>query len=375
MRDFEFQTPVKVIFGKNKLSEIGKLCKKKKVLLVYGGQSLKINGTYDQLISILNEAEAEVVEYGGQVSSDLEKNKKGIQVAKDHHVETVIGIGGAIVMDMAKVIAFGAVHSNLETYLEDREHINNNDKLTTILVPTYPSTGSETDSISDIEDARSLHGVYADYAILDPTLTFTLNQKNTAYSALVTFIQASVYYLSNDNEIAKGFGEVILKNILNSYERLLNNPYDYDARGNIMWAAALTTMSITDIGLKEPYVWSVYDVGAYPKILLGVGYREGVTMMFPQWLKYISKKHYDDLKEFMVRILGVNENLNQAELIEEGCEVFRNLLRKGGIPVSYAYYDEIPDQKRLEEVAEQNTMEEFTKAEIIQMIKENYLSR
>ncbi len=375
MRDFEFHTPVKVIFGRNKITEVEKLCAGKRVMLVYGGKSLKRNGTYDTLMTLLNKANAKVTEYGGQVSAAMEMNQKGIAIAKENHIEVVIGVGGAIAMDMAKVIAFGAKHDNLETYLGNWSIVNDEEKLTTILIPTYPSTGSETDAVSDIEDAKSLIGVYADYAILDPTLTFSLDRRNTAYSALVTFIQASVYYLSNDNEIAKGFGEVILKKLLSSYDTLLKDPDNYDARGNIMWASALTTMSVTDIGLNDPYIWSVYEVGSYPRRLHDVSYREGVTMMYPQWLKYIARKHFDDIKYFMVHIFNIDENTEDDVLIENGCEAFRELLRKGGLPVSCSFYGEMSDEHILIDTVKQHPVNGFTYEELLQMLVENYQSK
>ncbi len=376
MKDFNFKTPVNVLFGKDILYKLNDIIEGENILLVYGGSSLKRNGTYEKLMNILNN-HFNIYDFGGHKEIDIHTINEGITLCKKHNITTVIGIGGAVVMDMSKVIAFGSKHEHLEDYILGLKDVHNDEKLKTILIPTYPSSGSEMDGISDIngisdEKHGSLHGVYSDYTLLDPTLTYSLDKRNTAFSALVTFIQASVYYFSNNNPIAKGFGEIILKNVLESYYKLLKNPQDYKARGTIMWAASLTTMSVTDIGLDDPYVWSVYDVGLFPRELFNVGYREGVTLMYPQWLKYTAINHFDDIKAFMVNILDIDETLDNNELIEAGCIKFKELMTLGDLPTSMSYYGSLPNDESLYSIIENNKIEGFDKETLYKIIYENF---
>ncbi|MGN1181656.1 MAG: iron-containing alcohol dehydrogenase [Faecalibacillus sp.] len=376
MKDFNYYCPTKVIFGKDSHLELANRCKNKKVLLMYGGQSFKKNGLYELFISLLKQNDIPYVEFGGITDKNYETYLKGIDICRNEEVTCVIGVGGAIIMDMAKIIAFGAKHNDLNTYLSQKIKANNHEKLFTILIPTYPSTGSETDDIADAVTREGkegrLKGIFADYAILNPEFTYSLDRKNTALSAMVTFIQASVYYFDNNNQIAKGFAKTVLKTVLDSYETLLKNTDDYEARANIMWASAIITMGVLDIGMNSSYAWSVYSLGAIPCQLHHLSYREGVTLMYPYWLKYMSDYHMDDIKQLFIEILDIDQTLSDKEIIEKGCQKIKQLMDKGGIPTKSTVYGSMPEEKRVNETIDENDDGNFTKEELLKIIKESY---
>ncbi|MGN0246709.1 MAG: iron-containing alcohol dehydrogenase [Lachnospiraceae bacterium] len=376
MKDFNYYCPTRVVLGKDSHLELENLCQNEKVLLMYGGQSLKKNGVYDLLTSLFVSNHIPFVEFGGVVDKNYETYLQGIEICRKEQVTCVIGVGGAIVMDTAKIVAFGAEHDDLNHYLSQKIIADNSERLLIILIPTYPSTGSETDDIADAitidgKEGR-LKGVFADYALLNPEFTYSLDKKNTALSAMVTFIQASVYYFDNDNKIAKGFAETVLKTVLESYQILLENLNDYDARANIMWASAATTMGVLDIGMNSAYPWSVYSLGLIPCRLHHLSYREGVTLMYPYWLKYMSHYHMDDIKQFLVKIFDIDQTLGDNKIIEKGYQKIKDLMSKGDIPAKATVYGSMPEANRINEAIDENDDGNLTKEELLEIIKESY---
>jgi alcohol dehydrogenase YqhD (iron-dependent ADH family) len=361
-----------VIFSRESYQELAKICRYEKVLLLYGRQAVKDSGIYDQITEVFDKNRIPFEEYGGITERSYQIYEEAIRICQREKITCVVGAGGAMVMDAAKIIAFGAKHANLNCYLSTRISGANDEKLGIVLIPTYPSSGSETDGLADArtQDGHEgrLRGIYADYALLDPELTCSLNKLNTAYSAMVTFIQASVNYFDNDNELAKGFTKTVLKTVLDSYQILLKRPDDLDARSNIMWASAVTTMGILDCGRNSRYPISIYTVGDIPCTLYHVSYREGVTLMYPYWLKYMSRYHLEDIKNFCIDILDIDACLSSQDIIQKGFEEIKRLMKMGDIPTSSAVYGKAADSCINENIKEDLN---FSKEELFAMVRES----
>lgn len=136
-------------------------------------------------------------------------------------MDVVLGIGGSVCMDMAKVIAFGVKNDNLWDYLSGKVPPDGLDMLPVGEIPTFPSGGSEVDAAAEIEDHESgergsLYGRYPSFAILNPELTYSVNQKETAYGAMVTFAQLFSNYFGGSSRISEGFSETVMRTILDS---------------------------------------------------------------------------------------------------------------------------------------------------------------
>lgn len=376
MKDFKYYCPVKIILNKEAHLELKEICKNQKVLLVYGKQAIKQNGVYQKIVDVFKQNNIAYVDYENVTNNHYQTAIKGIELCLQNQITCVVGIGGAIVMDMAKTIAFGTKHKDeLNEYLKGNKKVDQQ-KLLTVLIPTYPSTGSETDDISDIQTKEGnegrLKGIFADYALLNPLFTYSLNKENTAYSALVTFIQASVYYFDNANSIAKGFTKTVLKETLKSYDVLLENPEDYQARATLMWASAVTTMGVLDIGMNSTYPWSVYSIGMLPCYLHQLSYRQGVTLMYPYWLETMSRYHLEDLKNYFIDILDVDASLNSQDIIQKGVEKIKLLLEKGNLPIKASVYGKCPNKEEITKAIEKEYDKNFTKEEMEKMILKTY---
>lgn len=369
---FEYHNPVKFRFGTDVFEEIPKLCEGHKVLLVYGGGSIKKTGVYDQITSLLKREHIPFAEYGNQRTATYQGILDGIALAKKEQIDAVIEIGGASAMDTGKAIAFGAVHDNLEDYIEGRKQSDNR-HLFNIIIPTYPSTGSEANGVCDIMEYHGygveIFGAWADYCLMNPSVTMSLDKKSTAYSAMVCFVQTSAWYLGNhQNDIAKGFAKTVLQTLLESLKTLQSNPKDERARENLMWASCVNTMGIFRSGVDCSYPWTVFSVGYIPRVFHGVSYREALIPAYIQWLRGVSKYHMDDIRLLFTEVLGISESPNDEELINRGCRMLEDCMKESGVLLSLAVYGSCPAKNDVIKALAPEDFGEFTQDEMYQMV-------
>lgn len=373
---FQYHNPIHFHFGPDTLEKLPELCKGQKVLLVYGGDSLKKNGVYGRVTGLLKEHGISYVDYGGQTTATWQQILDGIDLAHQEQVTAVIEMGGASAMDTGKAIAFGAVHDHLEDYIEGKAQSDGR-HLLNIIIPTYPSTGSEADSVCDIMEYKGygveLFGAWPDHCLMDPGTTLSLDRKSTAYSVWVCFIQASAWFVGNhENDIARGFAKVVLQSLLDSYETLMDDPNDERARTNVMWASCVNTMGVFRSGVDQFYPWTLYSVGYIPRVAHHVSYREALTIAYPHWLRGIAKYHAEDIRALFTEVFGIDDKLNTNEVIEAGCAKLNALLEKSGIPMSLAEHGICPDREYILGALTKEDFGEFSAEEMYQMVSGCY---
>lgn len=322
MELYQAYCPVRFIVGADALDALEEICSQRKVLLVYGSSSVHHSGAYERIRQKLEKANAVCIDYGGQKESSYAAIREGVALGRAEAADCVIGVDGSSVMDMAKVISFGIARDDWEDYIDESKEAANEHVLS-IMIPTYPSTGSEADGVSDVTCYRGqvsggLGGVFADYALLVPSLTASLDLQNTAYSVLVTFIQASACWFGNANPILRGFLTVLLKALLDAYETLQEHPDDEQAREVVLWASSLAVMGILRVGVRDFYAEHMYSVGYIPSVLHGIPYRVVVSVAFPHWLQEIAPAHREDVSAFMTDILGADTGLPFDEIASDG---------------------------------------------------------
>lgn len=373
---FDYYNPIKFSFGTDVFGKIPKLCEGKKVLLVYGGGSIKKTGVYHQITTLLKEAAIPFVEYGNQTKATYQTILDGITFARKENVDAVIEIGGASAMDTGKAIAFGAVHDNLEEYIEGKREKDSR-HLFNIIIPTYPSTGSEANGVCDIMEYHGygveIFDAWPDYCLMNPDTTMSLDKKSTAYSAMICFIQTSAWFLGNhENDIAKGFSKTVLKTLVKSLEVLQDNPEEKRARENIMWSSCVNTMGIFRSGIDMGYPWTVFSVGYVPRVAHGVSYREALVPAYIQWLKGIARYHMEDIRMLFTEVLGLNEEMEDDILVDAGCELLKNLMKRSEVPISLKQYGACPSDEFILRSLEPEDLGEFTPDEMCQMVRACY---
>lgn len=317
MKDFMLRNDTKLLFRNDHTADLAELTAGKKVLFVYGGGSVKKNGCYDDVKNAVESAGGVLYELGN-ASRELKQIEQGIQIVKDNAIDLVIGAGGASIMDCAKLIAFGTLHTDdLWEYVKAKKNPYGLDKLPLILMPTYPSSGSEYGLGAVSADSRTgefgtAYGIPADTAILVPKYSMSLDAEMTAYTALVTLVQLSASTIGDRNPISYDIGISVIRNVLSAAKILKENPTDADARGVILYGASISTSGRLGLGKEENYAYDIYELEFIPEVLYKAAYRKSLTTLFPRFLKAMAKYHDADIRRYFKDVFGYEGSIEES---------------------------------------------------------------
>lgn len=309
MKDFQLRNDTKLLYRSDPVEDIAGYVKGKRVLFVYGGGSVKKNGCYDDVKQAISDGNGEFYELSG-ASRELSDIERGIKMVRDNNIELIIGAGGAQIMDCSKLIAFGACHeADLWDYVKGRKNPYGLEKLPLILMPTYPSSGSEYGLGAVSADKRTgdfgtAYGIASDVAVLVPKYSMSLGKEMTAYTGLVTLVQLCASTLGDKNPVSYDIGISVIKNVLKAVKRLKDNPNDEDSRGVILYGASISTSSRLGLGKKENYAYEIYEIEFVPEVLFDATYRKSLTSVFPRFLKAMAKYHKEDIRSFLYDAFG-----------------------------------------------------------------------
>ncbi len=335
MKDFQLRNDTKLLFRNDPVADLTALTAGKKTLLVYGGGSAKKNGCYDDVKKAVESAGGIFYELAN-ASRELEAIEKGIQIVKENDIELVIGAGGANIMDCAKLIAFGTYHTDdIWAYVKAEKNPYGLKKLPLILVPTYPSSGSEyglgaVSADSRTGDFGTAYGIAADTAILVPKYSMSLGVEMTAYTGLVTLVQLSASTIGDTNPVSYDIGISVIRNVLAAVKKLKENPEDSDARGVILYGASISTSGRLGLGKQENYAYDIYEVEFIPEVLYEAPYRKSLTTLFPRFLKVMAKYHDTDIRRYFKDVFGYEGS------IEESADKMTGLFAELGVDM---YFD------------------------------------
>jgi len=297
MQNFIFENPTKIIFGQGQIKRIGQETARfgKKVLLVYGQGSVKKNGVYDQVMSSLSESQLSIVEFPGVRSNPvLSHAVQGIETAKREGVEVILAVGGGSVIDTAKTIAAGVmVDHDVWDFFTYKKTIQA--ALPVLTVVTISASASEMNAAAVMTreegrqkySIRSLH-IQPKVSILDPSVLFTLDRAYSAYSAVDAVTHMLEGYFNNTevnpSPLQDGMVEGLMKTIMGATETILQQPEDYDARANMMWAATLAFNGLTTAGMGQVAL-PVHMIEHSLSALYDVAHGAGLSIVLPGWMK------------------------------------------------------------------------------------------
>ena len=239
-------------------------------------------------------------------------------------------------MDCAKLIAFGTYHTDdLWAYVKAEKNPYGLKKLPLILMPTYPSSGSEyglgaVSADSRTGDFGTAFGIAADTAILVPKYSKSLSTEMTAYTGLVTLVQLSASTIGDTNPVSYDIGISVIRNVLSAAKKLKENPSDSDARGVILYGASISTSGRLGLGKEENYAYDIYELEFIPEVLYGASYRKSLTTIFPRFLKAIAKYHADDIRRYF------KDAFDYEGSIEESADKMIRLFAELGVDM---YFD------------------------------------
>ncbi|MEA1885224.1 MAG: iron-containing alcohol dehydrogenase [Thermotogota bacterium] len=360
MRNFVFQNKTKIIFGRDTEEKVGKEIKrlgKKKVLFHYGGGSIKRFGLYDKAVKQLKEEGIKYVELGGvKPNPSLSLVKEGIDLCRRENVDFILAVGGGSVIDSSKAIAAGVPYADdVWDFYDNKARIKEALPLGVIL--TLPAAGSEASDASVItdEERKLKRGTGSPlirpvFSILNPEITFTLPPYQTA--AGITDMMAHImerYFTQERNvDLTDHMCEAVLKTIVKNAPLVLENPEDYNARAEIMWAGTLAHNGLLDTGRLGD--WGTHMIEHELSALYDLTHGAGLAIIFPAWIKYVYKAYPEKMLHFFHNVFDVEAVFDDPQyMIEEGLKRLKNFYRSIGMPVSLK--DAGIEENKFEEMA------------------------
>lgn len=346
MEDFTFYSPTYFVFGKGKESEAGHYVKRfggSKVLIHYGGGSVKRSGLLDRVKESLEQEGLEYVELGGvRPNPRSGLVYEGIELCRNEGVDFVLAVGGGSTIDSSKAIAAGAIYDGDFWDFYQGKLIERALPVGTIL--TIAAAGSEgsPDSVITKEEGMFKRGATGEgirpaFSILNPELTQTLPAYQTACGA--TDIMAHVFerYFTNtkDVEITDRFCEAVLLTMIKEVPKVLADPNDYEARANIMWAGMTAHNNICGVGREQD--WSSHDIEHELSAVYDCAHGAGLAVIFPAWMQYTVEHNPMKFAQIAVRLWGCQMDFeNPMNTALAGIQAFKNFLCSIGMPVSFA---------------------------------------
>ena len=363
MQNFTFQNTTKIVFGKGTEEEVGEYTAQhgSKVLLHYGGGSIKKYGTYDKVVKSLEEAGVEYVELGGvEPNPKLSLVKEGIELAREESVDFILAVGGGSVIDSAKAISVGYFYDGdvWDFFTRDAKI---KEALPIGVVLTIPAAGSES---SDSAVVTKMEGMYKrdigsdlirpQFAIMNPELTFTLPNYQTACGAVDIMAHIMERYFTNTEnvELTDRLSESALKTIIKNVPKVLEDNEDYAARAEIMWTGTIAHNNLLGTGREED--WSSHGIEHELSGIYDVAHGAGLAVVFPAWMNYVYQHDLERFAQFAVRVWDVDPDFKDLEwTARQGIKKTREFFSSIGMPVTLEELD-IPAD-RLQEMAKKAT--------------------
>ena len=345
MYNFEYKNPVKVIFGKDTISQVAiEIPKNAKILLTYGGGSIKQNGVYNQVMNALKGDE--IIEFGGiEVNPHYETCMKAVEIVKSENIDFLLSVGGGSVLDATKFIAAAALYKHGDPWniLAKRGPVENAIPIGAVL--TLPATGSEMNGNSVITRVSTLEKmafsspkVMPQFSILDPECVFTLPDKQVANGIVDAFVHVMEQYLTFDvnSPLQDRFAESILITLIEEGPKVLANRNDYDAAANFMWSATMALNGL--IGVGVPQDWATHQIGHELTAFHGIDHARTLAIVLPGVMKIKRNEKKDKILQYGKRIWGITEG-NDDEKIDAAIAKTIEFFESVGLPTTLSDYN------------------------------------
>jgi len=384
MNEFTYSYPVKIYFGqgaagKNLPAELAKVGDK--VMLAYGGGSIKKNGIYEEMMSLLNEAGKTVIEFSGIMPNPTyAKVQEGAELAKKENVDFILAVGGGSVSDCCKIIASQAVTSEDIWEMEFTEHRFPSAALPMGVVVTASGTGSEQNAGAVITNAEKMikagvFGAHAKFAILDPVYTLSVPFRQVISGAFDTLSHAMETYFGKPQNviISDEISEAVMRNTIRNIREVIKSPEDLEARSELMWDSAMAENGILKIGKVTDFQAHQieHQLGAYTDCNHG----QGLAVIHPVLYRHIYKDGVVKFARFAKEVWNISETGKTEEALAlEGIQALADFIKEIGLPTTLKEMN-ISDKEMLKKVADSSNIttgccKKLTHKEIFEILSE-----
>ena len=358
MQNFDYMTPTRLIFGEGAVKNLPAVMAPlgKKILLTYGGGSIKKIGLYDKVKELLKDFE--IYELSG-----IQPNPKydpsvldGVKICKEQNIDVILAVGGGSVLDCSKAIAAGACYDGDPWDLISYK-VKAKAALPIVDILTLSATGSEYDCGGVISRTETNDKIgymdpllYPVCSILDPTYTFSVSKKQTAAGCADAMNHIIEQYFVEDSTLLNdGFMEAALKSLMENTRVALQNPNDYRARAELMLACSYGCNGIYSLG-NSPSGWPCHGIEHALSAYYDITHGEGLAIITPRWMKFIlSEKTAGRFVKYGVNVFGIDPSLDKFEIANKAIEATYQFFQSIGIPM---HLKEVGiDESRIKEMA------------------------
>ena len=332
MLDFIYNIPTKIHFGKDALDFVGEEVKKysDKVLITYGGGSIKKNGVYDKVIKELKNSGVEIFELSGiEPNPRIDSVREGIKIIKENNIGAILAVGGGSTIDASKFMAAGACAD-----FDPWEFISKGKPMSPAIpllsVLTMAATGSEMDNggvITNPETKEKLSSGHEDtrpkVSFLNPEITYSVNEFQTACgsSDILSHIFESYFNVDDSMFMLDRIMESLMKTVIKYGPIAMKDPKNYEARANLMWASS---WAINDfIANSAKASWTVHPIEHELSAFYDITHGLGLAILTPRWMEYVlSEKTVHKFYDLGVNVFDIDKNLDQMEVAKKAKEFF-----------------------------------------------------
>lgn len=364
MNDFTFYNPVKYHFGKGQINRLREELPLygKRVLVVYGGGSIKCNGLYDELMAILQELEMDIFELPGvEPNPRVSTARKGAKICKTENIDVLLAVGGGSVIDCTKLIACAAKYDG-----DAWDFVDKSAKPTASLpfgtILTIAATGSEMNSGSVItnEETEEKYGwgsplAFPKFSIMDPTYTLSVPKDQTVYGIvdMMSHIIEQYFNEADNTPIQDEMCEGVLRTIIEVAPKLVNDLENYELRKTILLGGTLGLNGFLRLGYIGD--WATHEIEHAVSAVYDIPHAGGLAILFPNWMRYNVAVNPERFAKFAVNVFGVsNGEKTVEEIAHEGINQLRAFWSMIGAPEKLADYD--IDDSKLHVMAEKATI-------------------
>lgn len=347
MYNFDYKNPVKIIFGKGSIPRIAEeIPANKKILMLYGGGSIKRTGVYQQVKDALKEFN--VLEFGGiEPNPHYETCMKAIRMVKAEKIDFLLAVGGGSVIDATKFIAAGALYPGDDPWdiIAFGKKTPPGEAIPLGTVLTLPATGTEMNGNSVITRASTQEKmsfgsplVMPQFSVLDPECVFTLPDRQVANGIVDAFVHVMEQYLTFpvNSPLQDRFAEGILATLIEEGPKVLADRKDYDAAANFMWSATLALNGLIATGV--PQDWSTHMIGHELTAFHGIDHARTLAIVLPGVMHVMRENKKEKLLQYGERIWGISEG-DTGERIDRTIAQTVTFFESLGVPCTLPGYD------------------------------------
>lgn len=344
MNNFVLHTPTRILFGRGQISQLASsIPANSKVLILFGGGSVKKNGVMDQVYSALQGFDLQ--EFGGiEPNPDFSTLMKAVEIVKQDKITFLLAVGGGSVLDGTKFIAAAALYPQDPWHILETGGAEIEQALPVGSVLTLPATGSESNR-SAVINRRATHDkrafrsnhLFPLFAVLDPVYTYSLPPRQIANGVVDAFVHTIEQYLTwpVDARVQDRFAEGLLLTLIEEGPRALAEPENYDVRANVMWSATMALNGL--IGAGVPQDWSTHMLGHELTALHDIDHAQTLAIVLPSLLNIKRDTKREKLLQYADRVWGITDG-SEAERIDAAIAATRSFFEQMGIATRLSDY-------------------------------------